>query len=392
MDPRNDDFPTIDSCKRIAEHVVKSQVPVPSVTAFKTWVNGITYHPARRQCWLEGGLTAVGMVHVGGSAFRSSRFTSVSNTPITQAPLAYSTECDRVTSCRINQHVSNNRCVDCPTGAARRAGDNPFGGNTVCEMCAANFRVQNNRCVACTGGATNQAGDQYHSFIWGNIAKRDGDAKREELMDRGNRFASLNDCKARVEYYVRNNESYRTWVHGFTYNIQTGQCYFEGEFWYQSDYYRTIGSCSTHQSVGWNHPMRCPVPGGRARSWFWQYHEPGGPSGARCSSNYDCRHIVWSDGFVNSRCVNGQCAMPDVAHQQLYLRDAFYRCVWADRRAPTGRGNDYRQCLCLDHACRDGGDGAGYGEEKRTYRTSKFHRTQLPIQRAPPEYTTECVD
>ena len=338
MDPSNDNFPTIDSCKQIAEHYVKSQVPVPNgqnIPAFKTWVNGITYHPGNRQCWLEGGLTAVGMVNVGGSAFRSSRFTSVSNTPITQAPLAYSTECDRVTNCRINQHVSNNRCVDCPTGATRRAGDNPLGGNTVCEMCAANFRVQNNRCVACTGGATNQAGDQYHSFIWGNIAKRDGDAHREAVVDNGNRFASLNDCKARVEYYVRNKESIRTWVHGFTYNIQTRQCYFEGQFRGQSDYYRPIGSCLGN--VGRNHPTRCPVPGGRVRSWFWQYHEPGGPSGARCNSNHDCRWIEWSDGFVNSRCVNRQCAMPDVAHQQLYLRDAVHSRV------------------CLDNGCRDRG-------------------------------------
>lgn len=68
--------------------------------------------------------------------------------------------------CAQGQHVTAQRCVTCPDGTTRSAGDDPTGANTQCTEaiatptpCTTDHRVQAGMCVACPTGTGRAAGD-----------------------------------------------------------------------------------------------------------------------------------------------------------------------------------------------------------------------------------------
>eukprot|EP00927_Polykrikos_kofoidii_P062874 TRINITY_DN5766_c0_g2_i1.p1 TRINITY_DN5766_c0_g2~~TRINITY_DN5766_c0_g2_i1.p1 ORF type:complete len:715 (+),score=68.31 TRINITY_DN5766_c0_g2_i1:103-2247(+) len=60
--------------------------------------------------------------------------------------------------CQSGHHVQSKKCVACPEGATKIAGDDPYGKDTGC-FCAANFRVKDGACVPCRKGEKNDGGD-----------------------------------------------------------------------------------------------------------------------------------------------------------------------------------------------------------------------------------------
>ena len=56
-------------------------------------------------------------------------------------------------ACSENQHVQGNKCVSCPPGTQRPAGDPSHEADTTCEptLCLENFHVLNHKCEPCQG-------------------------------------------------------------------------------------------------------------------------------------------------------------------------------------------------------------------------------------------------
>lgn len=63
--------------------------------------------------------------------------------------------------CKVNERVSNNKCVACEGDLTNKAGSDRTGVDTTCDdvICKENLRVLNGACVPCAAGEFNLAGD-----------------------------------------------------------------------------------------------------------------------------------------------------------------------------------------------------------------------------------------
>ena len=61
-------------------------------------------------------------------------------------------------TCSENQHIVSSRCIDCPPGTTRPAGDEVSDPDTTCQpiICDQDFHVQNHKCEPCAGAPAGQ--------------------------------------------------------------------------------------------------------------------------------------------------------------------------------------------------------------------------------------------
>ena len=75
----------------------------------------------------------------------------------------YSTWNGTACLCNEDTYFSNEYCRYCEAGYYNDAGDDPLGGDTVCDKCDANYKSQGGLCVECSTGSTNAQGDSLAS-------------------------------------------------------------------------------------------------------------------------------------------------------------------------------------------------------------------------------------